>query len=224
MRAEVAPRWRILIAVGLTVVVLDQVSKFLAVRYLTPGIANAHFARSGHPFPDGATRVRLMGELGSLRAFGLFYADVVDPCRPVQAYCPTVAVVSGFWNWRYVENPGAAWGLLATAPAFIRLPFFYAVSAGAIVFILWFYRRLQPDQTLLAVALSLVFGGAIGNFIDRLHLTYVIDFIDWYAGQAHWPTFNVADAGITVGVLLLIVDMIIHRETNPTTEARISEK
>lgn len=201
-----------LIAIGLAVVLVDQATKFLAVRYLTPGIANAHFEANGHPFPNGPKRQELMATLTTPRAVAYFYGDVTEPCRRAQAYCPTVRVVDGFWNWRYVENPGAAWGLLATAPTSIRLPFFYLVSLGAIAFILWFFRRIGPDQTLLAVALSLVFGGAIGNFIDRLHLTYVIDFIDWYIATAHWPTFNVADAGISVGVGLLILDMIIHRE------------
>lgn len=205
-----------LIAIALAVLVVDQVTKFLAVRYLTPGIANAHFEARGQPFPTGAQRNVLMDELTTPLAVKYFYTAVSGPCGRVQAYCPTLPVVNGFWNWRYVENPGAAWGLLANAPASIRLPFFYLVSVGAIIFILWFYRRIGPDQTMLAVALSLVFGGAIGNFIDRLHLTYVIDFIDWYIGRAHWPTFNVADAGITVGVALLILDMIIHREPRPS--------
>lgn len=201
-----------LVAIALTIAVLDQATKILAVRYLTPGIANAHFEANGHPFPDAKTRQELIGTLGALDTVAYFYGSVSGPCERAQAYCPTVPFVDGFWSWRYVENPGAAWGLLAGAPSWVRLPFFYVVSVAAIAFILLFYRRLGRDQRLLAVALSLVFGGAIGNFIDRLHLTYVVDFIDWYVGQAHWPTFNVADAGITVGVSLLILDMIIHRE------------
>jgi signal peptidase II len=65
----------------------------------------------------------------------------------------------------------------------------------------------------LIISLSLVFGGAIGNFVDRLHLSYVIDFIDWYVRPiGHWPTFNVADCGITVGVGLLVLDMILTKE------------
>lgn len=211
-----------LVAIGLAVVLADQASKFLAVRYLTPGIAQAHFEAHGHPFPDGPTRTELIKGLGLTTAVGYFYADVSEPCARAQAYCPSVPFVSGFWNWRYVENPGAAWGLLADAPASIRLPFFYGISLAAIVFILVYFRRLAPDQRLLAVALSLVLGGAIGNFIDRLHLTYVIDFIDWYIGQSHWPTFNIADAGISVGVALLILDMVLHRETASAPSAKES--
>lgn len=211
-----------LIAIGLAVVLADQASKFLAVRYLTPGVANAHFEARGHPFPDGPTRTQLMQELGLVDAVRYFYADVSEPCARAQAYCPSVPFVPGFWNWRYVENPGAAWGLLADAPASIRLPFFYGISLAAIAFILVYFRRLAPDQRLLGVALSLVLGGAIGNFIDRLHLTYVIDFIDWYVGQAHWPTFNVADAGISVGVALLILDMVLHREPASAPSAKES--
>ncbi len=205
-------RLKALLAIALLVTVVDQWTKFLAVRYLTPGIADAHFAQSGEPRPDRDTRVRLLSELSLPASIGYFYGTVLETCKPSTAYCPTVPFVDGFWNWRYVENPGAAWGLLASAPEGLRRPFFYAVSLGAIGFILWFFRRIGDGQRLLIVALSLVMGGAIGNFIDRLHLAYVIDFVDWYVGRTHWPTFNFADAAITSGVGLLIVDMFAQPE------------
>jgi signal peptidase II len=117
-------------------------------------------------------------------------------------------VVGDLWNWRYVENKGAAWGLLAGASDKLRVPFFILVSLGAIAFIISFFRKLPETQLLLIVSLSLVFGGAIGNFMDRLHLNYVIDFIDWHIGPSHWPTFNFADSAITTGVALLVIQWI----------------
>jgi signal peptidase II len=82
------------------------------------------------------------------------------------------------------------------------------VSIAAMIFIINYFKKTTAGQWLLRLALALVFGGAIGNFIDRLHLSYVIDFIDWYVGSTHWPTFNVADAAISSGVGLLILEWI----------------
>lgn len=199
-------RWKILLVVGFTIAVVDQWTKFLAVKHLTPGIQRAHLGATG-PITD-EERDRVLGELSLGQQLGYFYGAVKAPCRPQMSRCQTVQVIDGFWAHRYVENPGAAWGLLANASDSLRVPFFILVSIGAIAFIFSFFRKLQEDQLLLISSLSLVFGGAIGNFIDRLHLSYVIDFIDWYVGTSHWPTFNFADAAITSGVALLVIEWI----------------
>ena len=92
------------------------------------------------------------------------------------------------------------------------------------IFIIVYVKKSLPEQKLLRLALALVFGGAIGNFLDRVRLGYVIDFIDWHwYNKFTWPTFNVADAAISVGVGLLIVDMIVHgnveeASTKPTEQ------
>lgn len=199
-------RWKILIAVGLAVTVVDQWTKFLAVKHLTPGIAKAAEHRRG-PISDEEQEA-LLASMSLPAQIGAFYGEVKAPCRDFGARCPTVEVVDGFWNWRYVENPGAAWGLLSDASDEVRVPFFLIVSLAAVAFIIAFFRKLEDSQLLLITSLSLVFGGAIGNFIDRLHLSYVIDFIDWYVGTSHWPTFNFADAAITTGVALLVIEWI----------------
>ncbi len=180
-------RWLILALVGTSVALLDQSTKFVAVKELTPAFEHT----------DGLTH-----------QIGRFYRDIERPCRRYEVRCPAVAFVGGVWSWRYVENPGAAWGLLAGADEKIRIPFFLLISVGALAFIITFFRKLNDDQRLLILSLSLVFGGAIGNFVDRLHLSYVIDFIDWYVGSSHWPTFNVADAAISAGVGLLVLEWI----------------
>lgn len=180
-------KWWFLVGIGLFVLLLDQWSKFMAVKHLTPG---------------------LEGHGRGLSAISAFYGEVENPCRVRGADCPTLEVIEGFWYWRYVQNPGAAWGFLRDAPESIRVPFFFLVSVAAIVFIVAFFRRLKEEQYLTIVALALVFGGAVGNFIDRIHLSYVIDFIDWYIGSYHWPTFNVADSAITSGVVLLMLEWI----------------
>lgn len=206
MESAVGSRWKILIAVGLALTLADQWTKYLAVKHLTPGIAQA---KAGSDAPLPPERIKALNEeVGLIEGLGYFYTKVKQPCRRYGAYCPTVPVIDGFWNFRYVENPGAAWGLLSTASEALRVPFFLFVSIGAVVFIVVFFRRLGDDQHLMIWSLSLVFGGAIGNLVDRLHLSYVVDFIDWYVGTAHWPTFNVADAGITSGVVLLLLEWL----------------
>lgn len=202
-----AARWKVLIVVGVLVAIADQWTKFLAVKHLTPGIARAQADRATE---RGVTSSALAsGEpLGLADELAYFYGSVRAPCSAPTSRCPTIKVVDGFWNWRYVENPGAAWGLLSGASETVRVPFFIVVSLAAIAFIITFFRKLPDSQVLLVVSLSLVFGGAIGNFIDRLHLNYVIDFIDWYVGTSHWPTFNFADAAITTGVALLVIQWI----------------
>jgi signal peptidase II len=121
-----------------------------------------------------------------------------------------IAVVDGYLDLAYVRNPGAAWGFLARARESFRQPFFLGISLVAMLFILYLHLRLEPGQHLLLVALSLVMSGALGNFIDRLRLRYVIDFIELHLQHRHkWPTFNVADAAITVGVVLLFAEMFL---------------
>lgn len=206
MATSVAVRWKILIVVALTVTGIDQWTKFLAVKNLTPGIAQAGSQQRGPLSQE--KQAEQLAQMGLGEQLGAFYGKVKHPCRPVTSRCPSKTFVDGFWNWRYVQNPGAAWGLLAKASESIRIPFFILVSIAAVVFILSFFRKLQDTQLLLITSLSLVFGGAIGNLIDRLHLSYVIDFIDWYVGTYHWPTFNFADAAISCGVGLLVIEWI----------------
>jgi signal peptidase II len=83
------------------------------------------------------------------------------------------------------------------------------ISVAALAFIAYLVARLQPGQWGMLLALALIAGGAIGNFIDRLQLGWVVDFIDIRMGRARWPTFNVADVAITIGVLIVLIDMMI---------------
>jgi signal peptidase II len=89
-----------------------------------------------------------------------------------------------------------------------RARFFGAITLVAVVFILGYFRKLEQGQRYLQLALSLVLAGAVGNFVDRMARGYVVDFVDWhwwYRPDLYWPTFNVADAMIVVGVAMLIL-------------------
>lgn len=111
-------------------------------------------------------------------------------------------------NLTLVHNMGAAFSFLSDAGGWQRW-FFAAVSlVVSVVLVVWLYR-LPARQTLLATALALVLGGAIGNLWDRVVLGYVIDFIDFHYQSHHWPAFNVADAAITLGAALLILESFL---------------
>jgi len=110
-----------------------------------------------------------------------------------------------YFNLTYVHNTGAAFSFLSEAGGWQRWFFAGLAFVISIVIAVWL-ARLKQHETLLAVALSLVLGGAIGNLIDRLAYGYVIDFLDVYYQTWHWPAFNIADSAITLGVILMLVE------------------
>ncbi len=120
----------------------------------------------------------------------------------------SMPVIDGFFNLVHVRNPGAAFGFLARAPEYFRSAFFIAVTIGAVVMILYFFKKNEVKDITLILALSLIFGGALGNLIDRIRFGEVVDFLDVYVSNHHWPAFNVADSAISIGAILLLVSMI----------------
>ncbi len=110
-------------------------------------------------------------------------------------------------NLTLVFNKGAAFGFLSTASGWQNL-FFIGIAVAATAVILYLLRRTGAKDRLMAVALMLILGGAIGNLIDRLLYGHVVDFIDVYYGAWHWPAFNVADSGITIGAVMIALDAI----------------
>lgn len=115
------------------------------------------------------------------------------------------AIFESFFSLTYVRNTGAAFGLLHRAPEYFREPFFIIVPVIALFVIGFVLAKLDSKQVLTAVALSLIVGGAVGNLIDRIKHGFVIDFLDFFWKDYHWPAFNVADAAIVVGVSLMFI-------------------
>ena len=116
-------------------------------------------------------------------------------------------VIRGVLDFVYAENPGIAFGQLQEGGSFGR--WFFVVLAGlaAVAVLFYFFRTTRDDDRILG-ACALLLAGICGNLTDRVRLGFVIDFIHVHAGQYHWPTFNVADASITIGALLLAYDLI----------------
>jgi signal peptidase II len=203
-------KWKLLALIAGVWFVADQVTKYLAVEHLTAAFTVAR-ART---FPE---KLRAFVSQQELLERGL--------AKPIPV------TIAPFWQHRYTQNRGAAWGVLAGAGEKFRVPFFYLVSLAAVIFIFSYYRKVRNDQRYLQVALALVLGGAIGNAMDRVLRGYVIDFIDWHwfdpnwlRPSLHWPTFNVADSGITVGLVMLFLEMLFAKKAAKESAAAAPRK
>jgi signal peptidase II len=119
----------------------------------------------------------------------------------------SVPVVPGLFHLTLVTNRGALFGLFHDLPDPYRGALFTVVPGLAIGLILFFQYWTTMQDRLAHTGLALILGGALGNLIDRLRLGYVVDFLDVFIGDHHWPAFNVADSAICVGVALLVLDL-----------------
>lgn len=126
-----------------------------------------------------------------------------------------VIVIPGFLDLISVYNRGVAFGMFNSGQCIFRTTLLTVLSV-AVFLILFFVYLFSKDMTRLSmVALSMIMGGAVGNVIDRIRLGYVVDFIDVYIKNAHWPAFNVADSAITVGAVLLAIDLLFAGKKQP---------
>jgi len=126
----------------------------------------------------------------------------------------SIEIVPYFAHLTYLKNTGAAFGVLAGTRSPVRMVFFVLVSSVAIGCVLYLLKNLRPGRTSVVTSLALILGGAVGNLIDRLRMGEVIDFIDLHWHHLHWPAFNVADSSITIGVILLFIQMIRKQSIN----------
>jgi signal peptidase II len=176
-------------------VVADQVTKYLVVRDLTT------------LFDDKPTFGARLGAL---------YGEAPAPTGryhfPRKRF---ITVSENFFHIRYEENPGAAFGLFRDYAPRTRALLFHGVSLAAVVLIVFSFIKLRGDRSEVWArwGLPLVLGGALGNWIDRLARGFVIDFLEahWY-DRFVWPSFNIADMAITIGVAMLILDALVRRE------------
>lgn len=146
-------------------------------------------------------------------ALGIYLLDQSSKAWAVRRLrLQDMVVIRGLLDFTYAENPGIAFGQLQEGGAFGRWFFVVLAGAAALAVLFYFFRTPRNDDRVLG-ACALLLAGILGNLTDRVRLGFVIDFILVHAGQYHWPTFNVADASITCGALLLAYDMIFaHRQ------------
>lgn len=139
------------------------------------------------------------------------------------AYRSGYSVIDGFFNIVHARNRGAAFGILNDANPNWVMPFFLIAGAAALGFLVMLVRRVPAQRTLSPLLLGGIGGGAIGNIVDRVRWGYVVDFLDFYVGQWHWPAFNVADMGISGGVVILIVLSLLKKDDGLFSEPSKSE-
>ena len=123
-----------------------------------------------------------------------------------------------FFNLTHVYNYGAAFSFLSDAGGWQRWGFSILAAGISIVIAVWL-ARLPVNRKLEGIALALILGGALGNLYDRLTLGYVVDFLDFHWSGMHFPAFNVADSGISVGAILLILDGFINKPNSSGTDS-----
>jgi len=167
------------------------------------------------PIAPSPTRTRYAWRVGYLLcAFGIYMVDQSSKAWAVRAlrFGDGKQIIKGFLDLIYTENPGIAFGQLQEGGAFGRWFFVVLAIAAAVAVFYYFIRTPRNDDRVLG-ACSLLLAGILGNLTDRVRLGYVIDFIVLHAGSYHWPTFNVADASITLGAVLLAYDLVFgHRK------------
>ena len=130
-------------------------------------------------------------------------------------------IIENFFNLTFVKNFGAAFGFLSQSHPEFREVFFLVMPPAAMIVIFFLLKGVKNDDRVQILALSSILGGAIGNYIDRLRFRYVVDFLDfhWF-NQYSWPAFNIADAGIVIGVGVLMVQMFLEgREQKKAAKA-----
>ncbi|MDY7002315.1 MAG: signal peptidase II [Thermodesulfobacteriota bacterium] len=126
-----------------------------------------------------------------------------------------ISVVPGFFNLVHVLNKGAVFGFLNRTDTTWQVYFFIAASLAAVAVILYLLRTGQYSDKMMSAGLGLLLGGALGNLFDRVRMGFVIDFLDFYVGEYHWPAFNVADIAITTGTLTLIISFYKKQKKAP---------
>ncbi len=166
-----------------------------------------------------ASPTRLGWRVGYLLgSFGIYMVDQASKAWAVRALKlgDDRTIIQGFLDLIYTENRGIAFGQLQESGGFGRW-FFVVLEIAAAVAVFYYFMRTPRNDDRVLGACALLLAGIAGNLTDRARLGYVIDFIVLHAGSWHWPTFNVADASISIGALLLAYDLVFERKSRAGT-------
>ena len=124
-------------------------------------------------------------------------------------------VINEYLDFTLLHNTGAAFSLLAGAGGWQKTFFIVLAAVVSGLLVIWLVRLPERGRGLLALSLALIIGGAVGNLYDRATLGYVVDFLHFHYDTHYWPAFNIADSAITVGVILMLLDSVLHKEPDP---------
>lgn len=148
-----------------------------------------------------------------LIVFGITFLDQITKVyieRTIGLY-QNIEVIENIFSITHIRNKGVAFGLLSNNDSIFALSFFIIATLLAMTAIIFLYKNLPERKYIPQIGLSMIFAGAVGNLIDRIRLGEVIDFLDFHWYEYHWPSFNLADSSITVGVIIFILTLMYSR-------------
>jgi len=140
-----------------------------------------------------------------ITVFLTFLLDRITKFLAVKEFYHPVSVIPGLFSLRLAENRGAAFSLFSSGNEVVRKLFLLFIPAAVVLFIFYYAFSRKDLNYKLSISLGLIAGGALGNLYDRIFYGRVVDFIDFHFRNYHYPTFNVADMGVFIGTLLLLV-------------------
>ncbi len=138
--------------------------------------------------------------------------------RHLVAHHGSIVMIDGFFNLVYVKNKGMAFGIM-NRQDIVPIPYLLTgITIFAIMLLMLWYLSFRQKNRWINIAVAMIMGGAIGNLIDRIRFSGVIDFLDCHIGSWHWPAFNVADSAITIGVIILFFNLFLGQTTSSTKQ------
>lgn len=121
-------------------------------------------------------------------------------------------IIPGFFNITHIHNRGAIFGFLGQSRSPLVYYLLMLASLVALILVVYYFFRTSPSEKFMSFSLSFILAGALGNLADRIFRGYVIDFLDFYVKRWHWPSFNVADACVSIGAVSLILLLLLKRK------------
>jgi signal peptidase II len=160
-----------------------------------------------------STRVKKYKRLATV-ASGVVAADQITKIIVLKTLplFHSVTIIPGFFSLTHIHNPGGAFGFLSNNSSNFQRLMFLLFSSAAIGLIFYFYKKTPVTNRVLSTGLALVFGGAIGNMIDRIRMGKVVDFLDVYMGNFHWPAFNIADSAVSIGMIIFLFHLLFEKQ------------
>jgi len=157
---------------------------------------------------DMAKFVKLMAIAGPIIVLDQIVKAVIKQVIPLHQ---SITVIPGFFDLSHIQNPGGAFGLLSDQSPVIRVVVFIILSSVAVGMVFYLYCKTDESLPFLSIGFAMMMGGAVGNLIDRIRFGRVVDFLDFYIGSLHWPSFNVADSAVTVGIAIFLFHLLLNK-------------
>jgi len=155
-----------------------------------------------------AKYIRLAAIAGSIVVSDQIVKAVIKRMIPLYH---SITVIPGFFDLTHIQNPGGAFGLLSDQSPVVRVIVFVVLASVAVGVIFYLYCQTDESLPFLAAGLAMIMGGAVGNLIDRIRFGRVVDFLDFHIGTLHYPSFNVADSAVSIGITVFLFHLVFNK-------------